>query len=65
MIAIASQMHPMLRISLEPVLAAITRAARVLREPSLQCVHTKPGRSPSIPTFIVYDLPDVIGASRR
>lgn len=65
MIAIASRIRPMLRISLEPVSAAISRAFRVLHEPSLQCVLTKPDHPPSTPTFIVYDVLDVIGASRR
>ena len=72
MITIALRVRPMRRgpairepATLAPMLAALARALHVLREPPLHSVSTRPNRRPSVPTFIVYDVLDVIGGNRR
>jgi hypothetical protein len=72
MITIALRARPMRPVPatrksaiLAPMLAALARALRVLQEPNLHSVSTRPSRFPSVPIFIVYDVLDVIGARRR
>lgn len=72
MITIAIRARPMRPVPatrksaiLAPMLAALARALRVLQEPNLHSVSTRPSRCPSVPTFIVYDVLDMIGGGRR
>jgi hypothetical protein len=72
MITIALRPRPMRRASatrpppaLTPMLAVIARALRVLDEPNLHSVSTRRTGLLSVPTFINYDVLDVIGAGRR
>ena len=50
--------------TLASVMAALARALRVLHQPRLHRVQTTPSRRPVVPTFIVYDVLDVIGTDR-
>ena len=59
---IASTRRP---VTLAPVLSAIVRAVRVWQRRDLQCMPREAVGRPVIPTFIVYDVPDVIGGTRR
>jgi len=59
---IASTRRP---VTLAPVLSAIVRAVRVWQRRDLQCMPREAVGRPIIPTFIVYDVPDVIGGDRR
>ncbi len=59
---IASTRRP---VTLAPVLSAIVRAVRVWQRRDLQCMPREAVGRPVIPTFIVYDVPDVIGGDRR
>ena len=59
---IASTRRP---VTLAPVLRAIVRAVRVWQQHYLQCMPREAVRRPVIPTFIVYDVLDVIGGDRR
>jgi len=47
------------------MLSAIGRAVRVWQRRDLQCMPREAVGRPVIPTFIVYDVPDVIGGDRR
>jgi hypothetical protein len=47
-----------------PILVAVARAFRVVPEPYPYSVTTSPGRRPSVPSFIAYDVLDVIGGRR-
>jgi hypothetical protein len=59
---IASTRRP---VTLAPVLWAIVRAVRVLPQHDRQCMPREAVGRPVIPTFIVYDVLDVIGGDRR
>jgi hypothetical protein len=52
-------------VTLAPVLWAIVRAVRVSQKHDLQCMPRGVVGRPVIPTFIVYDVLDVIGGDRR
>ena len=52
-------------VTLVPVLWAIVGAVRVSRRHDLQCMPREAVPRPVIPTFIAYDVLDVIGGDRR
>jgi hypothetical protein len=51
--------------ALASVVTAMARAFGVLHQPYSQALPTTPSHHPIVPTFIVYDVLDVIGAGRR